>query len=275
MLEEKALSDSNAYEGTPLLQSGRRKVAIAGHHVAKTFGHVRALIDANITVHAGEVVALFGDNGAGKSTFLQTLLGAIRPDRGEFIVNDRAVELASIRDAQDRGIEAVYQDLALAPELSVVDNMFLGDPIMRPGLLGRVGAVNRREMTTRADSALRELGVALPSLTVPIRDLSGGQKQGVAVARAVMRGHTAVLMDEPTAALGPRQSQIVCDLMKTVAERGLGVLVVSHDIPRVLDTVDRVSILWRGSTAFEGPACELTVPDVVATMVGYRQEEAA
>jgi ABC-type sugar transport system ATPase subunit len=250
-------------------------IAIAGHHIGKRFGHVQALSDANVTVHAGEVVALFGDNGAGKSTFLRTLLGIEKPDDGEIIIGGRVAELSSIRDAQALGVEAVHQDLALAPELSVVDNMFFGHEV-RYGGIGRVlGVLNRKEMTERTDVALRDLGIRLPSLQVPVRDLSGGQKQAVAVARAVMWGHTAVLMDEPTAALGARQSQIVCDLMRTVAERGLGVLVVSHDLPRVLAVADRVSILWRGKTALEAPAAGLTVPEVVATMVGFSNEKAA
>jgi ABC-type sugar transport system ATPase subunit len=186
-----------------------------------------------------------------------------------------SVEFDTIRDAQARGVETVHQDLALAPELSVVDNMFIGHEIMRTGFPRVLNMINRNEMTERADAALRDLGIKLPSLRVSVRDLSGGQKQALAVARAVMWGHTAILMDEPTAALGARQSEIVCDLMRTVAERGLGVLVVSHDLPRVLKVADRVTILWRGRTAVEAPADSLTVPEVVATMVGYGVEEAA
>jgi ABC-type sugar transport system ATPase subunit len=247
-----------------------RPVAIAGRHIAKEFGHVRALIDANITVHHGEVVALFGDNGAGKSTLLKTLLGIFRPDRGEIVVDDAVVAMRSIRDAQSLGVDCVHQDLALAPDLSVVDNMFLGHTIMHRGLLGLLGAVARRNMEAKADEALKSLSIKLPSLRIPVRDLSGGQRQAVAVARAVMWSRSALLMDEPTAALGARQSEIVCDLVRTVASRGLGVLVVSHDLPRVLKIADRVVILWRGETALDAPAAGLTVPEVVATMVGYK-----
>jgi ABC-type sugar transport system ATPase subunit len=245
------------------------RVAIAGRHVAKRFGHVRALVDASVAVHGGEVVALFGDNGAGKSTLLKVLQGVVRPDSGELSLGGQVVELGSVRDAQVRGVDCVHQDLSLAPDLSVVDNMFLGHELRHRGLRGRVGVVARREMAERTDLALKELSIRLPSLWIPIRDLSGGQRQAVAVARAVMWSHTAVLMDEPTAALGARQSEIVCELMREVAGRGLGVLVVSHDIPRVLKTADRVTILWRGSTAVEAAASELTVPDVVAAMVGF------
>jgi len=247
-------------------------VAIAGEHLAKRFGHVQALIDASVTVRPGEVVALFGDNGAGKSTLLKILLGIHRPDAGTITIADRQVRPHSINEVQALGVDCVHQDLALAPDLSVVDSMYLGHEVVRSGLAGRIGVMARREMAARADAALRELSIELPSLSVPVSDLSGGQRQAVAVARAVMWSRTSVLMDEPTAALGARQSAIVCDLMRTVASRGLGVLVVSHDIPRVLKVADRVSVLWRGRTALEAPATSLTVPDVVAAMVGYEAE---
>ena len=250
-------------------------VAIAGSNIAKRFGHVNALINASITVHTGEVVALFGDNGAGKSTLLRCLQGIYHPDSGSVVIGGQLVTLASIRDAQAHGIECVHQDLALAPDLSVVDNMFLGHETTKRGALGMLGVLSRNEMEERADAALRRLSITLNSLRVPVSALSGGQRQAVAVARAVMWARTAVLMDEPTAALGARQSAIVCELMRTVASTGLGVLVVSHDIPRVLEVADRVVILWRGDTAKEAPASSLSVTDVVATMVGYRAGEAA
>lgn len=250
------------------------RVAIAGRNIAKRFGHVQALIDATVTVRSGEVVALFGDNGAGKSTFLKTLLGINAPDAGEVVIADQPVKLRSIRDAQRLGVEAVHQDLALAPELSVVDNMFLGHEVLVHGPLRLLGVLNRKEMAERADQALKDLSIRLPSLWIPVRELSGGQRQAVAVAKAVLWGHEAVLMDEPTAALGARQSEIVCELMRTVAARGLGVLVVSHDLPRALAVADRVTILWRGKTVMESSSSGLTVPEVVATMVGYKKEAA-
>jgi simple sugar transport system ATP-binding protein len=253
---------------------GDFEIAIAGHGVAKRFGHVQALVDANVEVRAGEVVALLGDNGAGKSTFLKCLLGIVHPDAGRLLMRDEEVEPKTVREAQAHGVDCVYQDLALAPDLSVVDNMFLGHERLYRGLRGRLRVVARSEMKERADAALRELSIKLPSLTVSVRDLSGGQRQAVAVARAVMWAHTAVLMDEPTAALGARQSEIVCELMRTIASRGLGVLVVSHDLPRILNVADRAVILWRGATAYDGPAADLTVPDAVAVMVGYQEEGA-
>ena len=251
-----------------------RKVAIAGQHLAKRFGHVNALIDANVTVHAGEIVALFGDNGAGKSTLLKTLLGIYSPDAGDIVIDDQPVTLNSIRDAQRLGVDCVHQDLALAPDLTVVDNMFLGHETVSRGFPGLFGALSRRDMAERADAALRDLSIILPSLQVPVRALSGGQRQAVAVARAVMWSRKAVLLDEPTAALGARQSEIVMELMRTVASRGLGVLVVSHDLPRALQVADRVVILWRGETALDIRASDLTVPEAVATMVGYKKDAA-
>jgi simple sugar transport system ATP-binding protein len=248
---------------------------IGCRNVAKGFGHVQALRDATVSVGAGEVVALVGDNGAGKSTLLRTLLGINRPDHGEVIIRDQPVVLHDIRDVQARGVDAVHQDLALAPDLSVVDNMYLGREVLEPGFGRRFGVLARRQMTERARESLLELGIDLPSLTVPVRELSGGQRQAVAVARAVMWSTAAVLMDEPTAALGARQSEIVCDLMRRVAERGLGVLVVSHDLPRVLRVADTVTVLWRGETALTTSAKDITVPDLVAAMVGYRAEAAS
>lgn len=245
------------------------EVAIAARGVAKRFGHVRALIDASVTVHSGEVVALLGDNGAGKSTLLKSLLGIYAPDSGEIVIDGQPAQLTSIRDAQALGVDSVHQDLALAPDLSVVDNMFLGHEVPVGGFAGRIGVLARKEMAERADAALRDLSIKLPSLKVPVSELSGGQRQGLAVARAVMWSRTAVLMDEPTAALGARQSEIVCELMRTVAARGLGVLVVSHDLPRILKVADTATILWRGETALTAPAATLTVPEAVSVMVGY------
>jgi ABC-type sugar transport system ATPase subunit len=252
--------------------SGEEQVAIAGLGIAKRFGHVQALSDATVSVRAGEVVALFGDNGAGKSTFLKVLQGIHRPDSGQVVIGGKPAVLHSIRDAQLLGVDCVHQDLALPPDLSVVDAMFLGHELMSVGLRGRLGHLARGQMTGRADQALRDLSIRLPSLKIGIRDLSGGQRQAVAVARAVMWSDTAVLMDEPTAALGTRQSEIVCDLTRTVAARGLGVLVVSHDLPRILKVADRVVILWRGITALDEPASALTVPDVVTVMVGAQKQ---
>lgn len=248
------------------------QVAISAQNIKKQFGHVTALRDASIKVHRGEIVALCGDNGAGKSTFLRVLQGIHKPDEGAVAINDQEIVMQSVRDAQKLGVDTVHQDLALAPELSTVDNMFMGNELRTPGVLGKLGFLDHQTMEEKADIALRELSIALPSLTVPVRELSGGQRQAVAIARAVMWSHAAVLMDEPTAALAAKQSDIVCDLMRKVAARGLGVLVVSHDLPAVLDVADRVVVLWRGKTVLDCPTANLTVPELVATMVGHVKE---
>jgi simple sugar transport system ATP-binding protein len=250
-------------------------IAIGAKNIRKQFGHVTALRDASISVGRGEIVALCGDNGAGKSTFLRVLQGIHKPDAGNMIIDDKNVVLHSVRDAQKLGVDTVHQDLALAPDLSSVQNMFLGKEISKGLAFGSFGLLDKKTMEERADAALRELSITLPSLTVPVRELSGGQRQAVAVARAVMWSDTAVLMDEPTAALAARQSAIVCDLMRTVAKRGVGVLVVSHDLPSVLAVADRVVVLWRGKTVLDVPARDLTVPDLVATMVGHNVKEDA
>lgn len=249
-----------------------RRIAIEASHVSKKFGHVEALRDASIRVSRGEIVALFGDNGAGKSTFLRILQGLHRPDRGHVAINDEVVTLSSVREAQTLGVDTVHQDLAMAPDLSVVDNMFFGSERSRRGVLGALGVLDRRAMEEETAGALERLSIRLPSLRIPVRELSGGQRQAVAVARAVMRSPTAVLMDEPTAALGARQSENVCRLIGEVAASGRGVLVVSHDLPRILAVADRVVILLRGRTVLDEQASALSVPDVVAAMVGYGSE---
>lgn len=246
--------------------------AIAAEGVRKHFGHVEALRDASLRAESGEVVALFGDNGAGKTTFLRILQGIYRPDAGRIIIGGQEVSPNSVRDVQALGVDTVHQDLSLAPELSVVDNMFFGHEMKQSGVLGTLGCLDRKTMMEKTTEALKELSINLPSLRIPVRDLSGGQRQAVAVARAAMWSRTAVLMDEPTAALGARQSEKVCEMMKSLARRGLGVVVVSHDIPRILDVADRIIILWRGRSIMDRPAAGLTVPEVVEKMVGYQHE---
>jgi ABC-type sugar transport system ATPase subunit len=235
----------------------------------KSFGHVQALRGASIHVNEGEIVALYGDNGAGKSTLMRVLLGIIRPDQGAVAINGRVVEMASIRDAQANGVDAVHQDLALAPDLSVLESLFLGHERVHGGVLGRLGFLDRSSMAGDASTALEQLGIHLPSVRRPVRDLSGGQRQATAVARAVMWTSTAILMDEPTAALGARQSDIVCETIVSSAARGLGVLVISHDLPRTLAIAHRVVVLVRGAVGLDAPAKGLTVPEIVEVMVGH------
>lgn len=242
--------------------------AIGCVDIAKSFGHVDALRGATLTVLKGKVTVLFGDNGAGKSTLLRVLCGIHTPDRGQVFIDGEPVRLTSIRDAHSRGIDVIHQDLALAPDLTVAENVYLGHEEFVGGLWGRAGVLARGRMGEQTNTALHELGIDLPSVGVTVRELSGGQRQAVAVARAVMWSKTAILMDEPTAALGTKQSDVVCQTIKEVASRGLGVFVISHDIPRMLEVADTAAILRRGQVVLDRPARELTITDVVHAMVG-------
>jgi simple sugar transport system ATP-binding protein len=252
--------------------NGRPAVApvIAAVDVKKSFGHVEALRGASLEVYPGEVVALFGDNGAGKSTLMKVMCGIYQRDEGELRISGREATLASIRDALALGVEVVHQDLALAPDVSVLESMFLGHELLMTGWRRRLRLLDRQKMAVRAHEALRELSIDLPSVRVPVRDLSGGQRQAVAVARAVMWSGIAVLMDEPTAALGPRQSEIVSRTIRATADRGLAVLVVSHDIPRMLQVADRVAVLRQGRVVHSARSGEVSLTDIVGAMVGQQ-----
>jgi simple sugar transport system ATP-binding protein len=250
------------------------EVVIAARGIGKTYGHVRALHDVSFELRRGEVVAVFGDNGAGKSTLAKCLCGVETPDSGHIEIDAQPVRLNSIRDAERHGITSAHQDLALAPDLSVLENMFLGREILRGGWRGWLGMVARGAMAAKSEAALAELQIKLPSVRVQVGALSGGQKQAVAVARAAMWSRTGILLDEPTAALGTRQSDVVCELIRSTADRGLGVMVISHDIPRVLAVADRVVVLLHGTVALRAPSQDVTGRDIVDAMVGYHMQAA-
>jgi simple sugar transport system ATP-binding protein len=242
---------------------------LAARGISKTYGHVRALSDVSLELYRGEVLALFGDNGAGKSTLTKCLCGVIQPDEGYLETPAGRVELRSIRDAESLGFTTVHQDLALAPDLSVLENMFLGREILVSDWRRHLAVVSRRAMAERTQEALVDLSITLPSVRVAVSDLSGGQKQALAVARAAMWSTTGILMDEPTAALGTRQSDVVCQLIRSTAERGLAVMVISHDIRRIIEIANRVIVLRHGRIALEQQASDITLRDVVDAMVGY------
>jgi simple sugar transport system ATP-binding protein len=237
--------------------------------IYKHYGHVQALSNAGLTIASGEIVAILGDNGAGKSTLLKTMCGVVIPDRGVLRFMGSEVRLTSIRDAQRLGIDVVFQDLSLAPDLSVAENLFLGHELLsRHGLLRAVGALRRSEMREEARSALSRLEIDLPSVTVPVRSLSGGQQQAVAVARAAMWARTAVLFDEPTASLGQKQSDTVLSLMKRLASQGMAVVVISHDLPRMLAVASRIVVLFHGAVVWETLPHEATIQSIVQHMMG-------
>jgi simple sugar transport system ATP-binding protein len=231
----------------------------------KNYGQVRALDGASFTVLPGEIVALIGDNGAGKSTLVKALSGAIRPDGGEILIHGRAVHLSSPLDAREHGIETVYQDLALAPDLDAAANLHLGRELYSVPFL-RV--LNRAQMRRQAVIAFAELGIDLPDPSAPVASLSGGQRQSVAVARAVAYASSVIFMDEPTAALGVVQRGKVLDTVRRVRDRGVAVVLISHNMPEVLAVADRIEVLRLGRRVARFTASEASVEDLVGAMTG-------
>jgi simple sugar transport system ATP-binding protein len=236
--------------------------------VSKWYGQVRALHAADLALYPGEVHGLLGDNGAGKSTLLKIAAGAVPPDDGGVLVDGQEVTLASPLHARELGIETVYQDLALAGSRSSTANVFIGREIRRKGILGRLGVLDRRAMHLRTMAEFTALGITVTNPRQTVEVLSGGQRQGVAIARAAMWARHLVLLDEPTAALGVRQKASVEKLIGQLRERGLGVLLISHDVPEVLRLTDRITIMRQGEVATTCPTAGVDVPFVVSKMVG-------
>ena len=233
----------------------------------KRFGHVEALRGADFAIRPGEVVGLVGDNGAGKSTLVSVLVGDQRPDAGEILLDGSPVTLHSPEQARALGIETVYQDLALADDLDAPANLFLGREIFRGGVLGRLGVLDKSAMRTRASELLRELGVTL-DLTAPVAAMSGGQRQSVGVCRAVGWASRVVFMDEPTAALGVVQTQRVIELIERIRDRGLAVVLISHNLSEVRAVADRIEVLRLGRRAASLRPEEATTEKLVAAMTG-------
>jgi simple sugar transport system ATP-binding protein len=248
---------------------------LAAHDIDKRYGHVDALRGANFTVYPGEVVALIGDNGAGKSTLTKVLSGAIRPDRGRIEVSGRRIDLHSPLDAQRYGIETVYQDLALAYDLDAASNLHLGREILRPAPLGWLGMLDKAAMRERAQAAFHDLKITLPDVTVPVGTLSGGQRQCVAVARAVAFATKVVFMDEPTAALGVIQRGQVLDLIRRIRDQGVAVVLISHNMPEVLAVADRVEVLRLGRRVARLTTADTSVDELVSAMTGGLTTEEA
>jgi simple sugar transport system ATP-binding protein len=243
--------------------------------IVKSFGRVRALRGADFTVHPGEVVALIGDNGAGKSTLVKILSGVQPPDAGEIRFEGREVTLPTPTAARELGIETVYQDLALAPDLESSANLFLGREKLRGGLLGKLGFVDNAAMRSRTKEQFATLGVGVQDVEAPVATFSGGQRQGVAVARAVTWASKVVFMDEPTAALGVVQTRNVLDLMRRVRETGRSVVLISHNMPDVLAVSDRVEVLRLGERVAQFKTSDVTIETLVGAMTGAISQEAA
>jgi fructose transport system ATP-binding protein len=238
--------------------------------LVKRFGHVTALGDADLELRAGEILAVIGDNGAGKSSLVKALAGALRPDAGEIWLDGRPAQFRGPMDARRAGIETVYQDLAVVPAMTIAENLFLGRELRRPGVLGRLGLIDKRRMLEESMARMNELKVGIRSMTQRVETLSGGQRQCVAVARAAAFARHVVLMDEPTAALGVKEGNMVLDLIRRVRERGLSVILVSHDMPHVFEIADRIHIARLGRRAAVVDPRKISMSDTVAVMTGAR-----
>jgi fructose transport system ATP-binding protein len=246
------------------------ETVLEGRNIVKRYGHVTAVNGADFDLRAGEVLAVIGDNGAGKSSLIKVLSGDVIPDSGEVLLEGRPVHFRSPHDAQQAGIETVYQDLAMAPALDIATNLFLGREIKRKGPLGSIlRMIDTKEMRKQSRAQMDELGITtLQSITQLVDSLSGGQRQTVAVARAAIFGRKVVIMDEPTAALGVRESQGVLDLIKRITDSGIPVVLISHDIPAVFEVADRIHIHRLGRRATVVRPQDHSMNEVVGIMTG-------
>jgi fructose transport system ATP-binding protein len=238
--------------------------------LVKRFGRVTALDHADFDLYPGEILAVIGDNGAGKSTLIKALTGAIAPDHGEVLMDGKPIHFRSPMEARQAGIETVYQTLALSPALSIVDNMFLGREIRAKGIAGSLfRKLDKARMQKIAREKLSELGLlTIQNITQPVETLSGGQRQGVAVARAAAFGSKVVIMDEPTAALGVKESRRVLELIQDVKRRGLPIVLISHNMPHVFEVADRIHIHRLGKRLTVIDPKKYTRSEAVALMTG-------
>jgi simple sugar transport system ATP-binding protein len=236
--------------------------------IVKEFGPVRALRGVGLTLRAGEVLGLVGDNGAGKSTLMKVLAGAFKPDEGQILLNGKRVVFSSPHESREVGIEMVYQDLALAGNLSVASNIFLGRELSRPLLGGAIKVLDHRGMAEEAARLLERLKIEINSVDARVENLSGGQRQAVAIARASGFAAQVVIMDEPTAALAVKEVTKVLELVRTLRERGVGVILISHRMQDVFSVVDRIMVLRQGRNVGDLPVEETSMDQVVGLITG-------
>jgi fructose transport system ATP-binding protein len=243
---------------------------LEARNIIKRFGRVTALDGSDFELMPNEILGVIGDNGAGKSTLIKVIAGAITPDSGEILLEGKHVHFKGPEDARAVGIETVYQDLALAPALSIADNLFLGREVRKDGPLGRwFRLLDRRSMLQTARQRLSELGLlTIQNIRQPVETLSGGQRQGVAVARAAAFGSRVIIMDEPTAALGVKESRRVLELIMEIKRRGMPVILISHNMPHVFEVADRVHIHRLGKRIAVINPREYSMSDAVAIMTG-------
>jgi len=250
---------------TPILEA---------HGLVKRYGHVTAIDGADFELYPGEILAVIGDNGAGKSSLIKALSGAVIPDEGEIRLDGQRVNFKSPLEARQAGIETVYQDLAVAPAMDIATNLFLGREQRRAGPLGSVlRMVDHKAMRREADRQMKSLQIGIRSMSQAVETLSGGQRQGVAVARAAAWARKLVIMDEPTAALGVRESGQVLELIKRVRDNGLPVILISHNMPHVFELADRIHVARLGKRAAVLNPKTISMSDTVAVMTGAMAPE--
>jgi ABC-type sugar transport system ATPase subunit len=254
-----------------------RKPVLEARGLVKRYGAVVAANGIDLKLYAGEVLALIGDNGAGKSTLVKMLSGALQPDEGQLVVDGTPTHFASPQDARDAGIEIVYQNLALSEILDIAGNMFLGREVVHkiPFWPTKLSVLNRKAMEQQSAERLDKLAIRLPGgATRMVRDLSGGQRQAVAVARGAAWSKRVLLLDEPTAALGVQQSEMVLKVVRSLASAGLAVVLITHTLPFVMECADRVVVLRRGNLVGDLPIAEATPEDLVSRIVGFDETAA-
>jgi len=237
-------------------------------HISKSYGSVRALSDVSFKAYAGEVIGLVGDNGAGKSSLIKTISGVHSPDEGEIFVDGVQRHWKSPHDSMAAGIETLYQDSGLAPDLTIGANIFLGREVKRRGPLGRLGFLDQRAMERRALVELDKVGITVPPSKRTVSQLSGGQRQAVAIGRAVMWAKHVIILDEPTNHLGARQSQEVLKVIRAAREQGICVLFISHTLPHVLEVTDRIIVLRLGRVVRDSLTTDYTVESLLGTITG-------
>lgn len=244
--------------------------------VKKRFGAVVALAGASLELRQGEIMGLVGDNGAGKTTLIKTIAGSISPDDGRLLVRGEVVHFRRPADALASGIETVYQDLSLVEPLSGAANIFLGRELLRPGAGSRLlRLIDKRRMRTRVDEVLSDLGARIPSVDSAVLELSGGQRQSLAIARAVLFGRNIVILDEPTAALGVRETEHVIEMIRRLKAAGCSILVVSHNIEQLMRYAERVTVLRLGRTVGVRTIAETTPEEIVSMITGLSGNQSA
>ncbi|MFO1329877.1 MAG: ATP-binding cassette domain-containing protein [Rubrivivax sp.] len=250
------------------------KLVMQAKGLVKRYGQVTALDGADFELRAGEILAVIGDNGAGKSSLIKCLSGATVPDEGEILLDGTPVRFKSPMDARQAGIECCYQDLAVAPAMTIAENLFLGREIRREGLAGRLlRMLDKPRMLDIAVQRMADLKVGIRSMTQAVETLSGGQRQCVAVARAAAFAQHVVILDEPTAALGVKEGNMVLELIRRVRDKGLPVVLISHNMPHVFEIADRIHVARLGQRAAVLDPRKISMSDTVAVMTGAMKRE--